>query len=706
MIAVLAALAALLLAAPPPPKAAKKPVATDYHGTRVVESYRWLEASGDPAVRKWVAGQNRHARAVLDALPGRDVLRKRFTELLTRREPSYREVRPRPGHLFALKFEPSLQQPVLVELTRSDDRSSERVVVDPNLREPKGRVTIDFYQPSPDGKLLAVSLSANGSEDGTLHVFEVATGRELPDHIARIQEPTAGGSVAWAAQGDAVYYTRYPRTGERPDGDLAFFQEVWRHRLGTPESADQYQMGRGLPRIAEIELSSEGEVVLANVANGDGGEHAFYLKRGPTWTQVSRFEDRLVKGSIGLDGGLWFVSLAGAPRGKVVRVGLDTASLASARTIVEQQPGVIEEIEPAASRLYVSEMLGGPSRLRIFDLAGKDLGAVDMDPVSSVSDFQRLDGDSLLFGWTSYREPLAFLKVDPKMEKPARTALFRRPTVDFADVEVVREECTSRDGTKVPLNILRRKGTRLDGKNPALLTGYGGFDIALKPHYEDAAHVFLEQGVVLAIANLRGGSEFGDQWHEAGKLLHKQNVFDDFAACARHLIEAGYTSPERLAIEGGSNGGLLMGAALTQHPELFRVVVSHVGIYDMLRVELSPNGVFNVTEFGTVKDPEQFRALQAYSPYHRVKDGVRYPSVLFMTGDNDGRVDPMQSRKMAARLQEATSSRRPVLLRTSSTSGHGIGTSVKERIEELTDSRAFLFHELGVAVKPPGKPSL
>src|SRR5207237_8660974 len=262
------------------------------------------------------------------ALPGRDFLRKRFTELLTRREPSYKQVRPRPGHLFALKIEPSLQTPVLVELTRppeeqalpatggarkrgaSADGTSERVVVDPNLREPKGRVTIDFYEPSPDGKLVAVSLSANGSEDGTLHVFEVATGRELPDHIARIQEPTAGGSVAWAPQADAVYYTRYPRKGERPDGDLAFFQEVWRHQLGTPESADRYEMGRGLPRIAEIDLSSEGDVVLADVANGDGGEHAFYLRRDAVWTQVSRFEDRLVKGSIGLGGGLWSVSAA------------------------------------------------------------------------------------------------------------------------------------------------------------------------------------------------------------------------------------------------------------------------------------------------------------------------------------------------------------------------------------------------------------
>ncbi|MFL5456544.1 MAG: prolyl oligopeptidase family serine peptidase [Myxococcales bacterium] len=698
---------AVLLAAAQPPAAEKKPFATEYQGIRVVDDYRWLEGPDNPDVKKWVAAQNKHTRAVLDALPGRDLLRKRFTELLTKREASYREVRPRARHLFALKMDPALQQAVLVELARPDDRKSERVVVDPNGREPKGRVTIDFYEPSPDGKLVAVSLSANGSEDGTLHVFEVASGRELPDRIARIQEPTAGGSVAWAPRGDAIYYTRYPRKGERSEADLAFFQEVWRHKLGSAESADVYEMGRGLPRIAEIALSSEGDVVLANVANGDGGEHEFFLRRGEgPWTQLSRFEDRLVEGRIGLDGAVYFVSLAGAPRGKVLRLPLDAPSLESARIVVPEQAGVIEEIEPAASRLYVAEMLGGPSRLRSFDLSGKDLGIVDTEPVSTVFDLRRFDADSIVFGWTSYREPTAYLRLDPATEKPIRTALFRRPTVDFSDVEVMREECTSPDGTKVPLSILRPKGTRLDGKNPALLTGYGGFNIALKPHYEDAVHVFLEQGVVVAIANLRGGSEFGDAWHEQGKLLHKQNVFDDFAACAKHLVDAGYTTPSLLAIEGGSNGGLLMGAAVTQHPELFRVVVSHVGIYDMLRVELSPNGVFNVTEFGTVKDPEQFRALRAYSPYHNVKDGVRYPSVLFMTGDHDGRVDPMQSRKMTARLQAASASKRPVLLRTSSTSGHGFGTSVKEKIEELTDSRAFLFHELGVTVKPPGKPSL
>ena len=702
-------LTAALIAAQALPRTPKKPVETDYAGSKVSESYRWLENGSDPAVKRWSEAQNRVAREVLARLPGRDILHQRISDLLTKREPGYTAAQTVPGHVFAMKFDPARQQQMLVEFVSPGDRASERLVADPNEMEPKGRVSIDFYVPSLDGRLVAVALSKDGSESGGLHIFETATGRELPDRIERVQAPTAGGSFAWTGSGDGIYYTRYPRQGERPEADLGFYQQVWFHKLGTSESADVYELGKDLPRIAEIllESSEDGRYVLANVLNGDGGEHAFYL-RAPAggWTRISGFADRLVAGRIGRDGAVWLKSIQGAPRGKIVRVPLETPSLAQARTVIEEQAGVIDEFEPAASRLYVAEMVGGPSRIRVFDLAGKELASPAAAPVSSVFDLRRMEGDALLFGSTSYTEPPAYFRLDPAQGKLLRTALARRPSADFSDTEVVREECTSRDGTKVPLSILRRKGTRLDGKNPAVLYGYGGYGVNLIPWYSDLNHLWIENGVVYAVANLRGGAEFGDEWHQAGRLTRKQNVFDDFAACARHLIEAKYTSPERLAIEGASNGGLLMGAALTQHPELFRAVVSWVGIYDMLRVELSPNGTFNVTEFGTVKDPEQFRALRAYSPYHNVKDGVAYPSVLLVSGENDGRVDPMQSRKMAARLQAASSSKRPVLLRTSSTAGHGFGTSLDEKIEQATDTRAFTLHELGVTVQPPRKPSL
>src|SRR5215510_7900509 len=269
-------------------------------------------------------------------------------------------------------------------------------------------------------------------------------------------------------------------------------------------------------------------------------------------------------------------------------------------------------------------------------------------------------------------------------------------SANFDDIEVVREFTTSKDGAKVPLNILRKKGLKRNSENPTILYGYGGYGINLTPSFNSTHRVWFDAGGIYVVANLRGGGEYGEEWHKAGNLTRKQHVFDDFIAAADHLIQRRYTNPSRLAVEGGSNGGLLMGAFLTQRPDLARAVVAHVGIYDMLRVELDPNGQFNVTEFGTVKDPDQFKALYAYSPYHHVKDGVKYPAVILTTGENDGRVNPAQSRKMAARLQAATGSQNPILFRSTAAAGHGIGTALKERISEQADVLAFLFDQLGI----------
>jgi prolyl oligopeptidase len=336
----------------------------------------------------------------------------------------------------------------------------------------------------------------------------------------------------------------------------------------------------------------------------------------------------------------------------------------------------------------------------MFDLTGKPLLPVPLKPISSVEGLVRLGSDAILFGSQTFLEPFAWYRFDPETGQTSKSALYSTSSVDFGDTEVVREFATSKDGTKIPLNIIRRKGTSLDGQNPTILYGYGGYGIIMSPWFSARNRIWLEQGGVYAVANLRGGGEYGEEWHKAGNLTKKQNVFDDFFACAQHLIDAKYTSPAKLAFEGGSNGGLLMGAVLTQHPDVSRAVVSYVGIYDMLRVELFPNGAFNVTEFGTVKDPEQFKALYAYSPYHHVEDGKAYPAVLFLTGDHDGRVDPANSRKMTARLQAATSSHSPVLLRTSSNAGHGIGTSLSDQIAQDTDVFAFLFDQLEVTYKP------
>jgi len=311
----------------------------------------------------------------------------------------------------------------------------------------------------------------------------------------------------------------------------------------------------------------------------------------------------------------------------------------------------------------------------------------------------RLDGDDILYGVQTYTTPFVFYRYDAASGQREKTVIAEPARIDLSDIEVTRGFATSEDGTRVPMNILRKKGVALDGNHPTILYGYGGYGYNETPSYSSAMRFWFDCGGVYVVANIRGGGEYGEEWHTAGNLTKKQNDYDDFAACARWLVDQKYTSPQRLVIMGGSNGGLLMGAALTQHPELFRAVVSYVGIYDMLRVELFPNGEFNITEYGTVKNPEQFKALYAYSPYHHVVDGTKYPAVLFLTGDHDGRVDPANSRKMTARLQAATTSGYPILLRTSSNAGHGIGTSLDDYISQEADVYAFIFQQLGMEFK-------
>jgi prolyl oligopeptidase len=634
-------------------------------------------------------------REYLDALPTRAAISTELQRLLADPSPRYRAMVERHGKLFALKSLPPKEQPYLVSFDSPDNPAAARTIVDPAQVDATGHTAIDFFVPSLDGKYVAVSLSQGGSESGDVHVFETATGKPLGDVVERVNGGTAGGGLAWNADGSGFYYTRYPRAGERPPADLDFYQQVWFHKLGSHE--DSYSLGKDFPRIAEIALDSseDGRYVLARMSNGDGGEYAHYLL-GPDghWTQVARLADDVVSIAFGNDGFLYLLSRRNAPMGKILKLPIGNPELATAQTIVGESGVAIEDFVPAGQRLYVEDMVGGPSQIRVFDSAGHPHGTVPLEPVSAVTEMLRYGGQ-LLFNSISFTHPPAWKRFDPASGKVAATQLTMTSPADFSDTEVLREFAVSKDGTRVPLTILRRKGTVLDGRNPVLLYGYGGYSISLSPAFTPSLRPLLERGVVYAVANLRGGGEYGDAWHRAGNLTRKQNVFDDFTACARFFIDRHYTTAERLAIEGGSNGGLLMGAALTQHPELFHTVVSHVGIYDMLRVELSPNGAFNVTEFGTVKEASQFQALYAYSPYHHVVDGTQYPAVLFLTGANDPRVDPANSRKMTARLQ-ASGTRQPVLLRTSGTSGHGIGTALSERIAETTDVYSFLFAQWGI----------
>jgi prolyl oligopeptidase len=722
MRATIALLAAAALAYPTAPK---HPVEQRYGEMTFVDNYQWLENFEDPAVKAWVAEENKLTRSVLDNVPGREALAKKLDALYKAPRLSYFGLTERAGKLFALKNAPPKEQPTLVVFDSPTDGKSERIVFDPNKSDAKGAVSMDWYVPSHDAKLVAISLSQHGSEDGSVHVFDTTTGKELGDVVPRVQYPTAGGSVAWTPDGTGFWYTRYPQGDERPKEDANFYQQVYFHKLGTPPSSDTYVVGKEFPRIAEttLQTSDDGKYVLAAVRNGDGGEVGHWLRKPDgSWTQVTRFQDKIPLVEFGGDGALYLMSHDNAPNGKILRVPLDNPKLSAAQTVIDttkaepplpdslkaaktapvenrKRPMSIDGFVAGKTRLYVAMMSGGPSELLTFDRSGKPLGAIPILPVSAVYEMVRVGSDDMLFRNGSFTEPPEWYRYAGATKKVTKTPLRTITPADFSDTVVVREMATSKDGTKVPVNIVYRKGTKLDGSNPTILSGYGGYSISSRPGASLRSRIWLDSGGIIAVANTRGGGEFGKAWHEAGRMLKKQNVFDDFAACAQHLIGRKYTSASKLAIEGGSNGGLLMGVQITQHPELYRAVVSHVGIYDVPRWLDTPNGVFNTTEFGSPKNPEELRAFMAYSPYHHVKNGTAYPAVLLLHGDHDGRVDPMNSRKFAARLQEATSSPRPILLRTTSTAGHGIGSGLSEVVALQTDVLSFLFRELEMA--PP-----
>jgi prolyl oligopeptidase len=678
-------------------------VTDTYHGVTVRDPYRWLEDAAAAEVKAWTAAQNVRTRAYFDALPQHAKIKGRLTSLNARGSASFYSLKPRGDQIFAMLSDPAKQQPMLVTLNAAADPDSSKTVLDPNVLDREGATAIDWFSPSTDGKLVAVSLSQNGSELGTLHLYESATGRKVGENIPRVQAPTGGGSLAWNSDGSGFWYTRYPGE-ERPEADRHFYQQAYFHRIGSDWRNDALVLGTkdGLPRIAAVVFSSEhlSGAALAQVQNGDGGEYAHYLLRPDGAVKLAGFEDKIPEAAAGPDGAIYALSRAGAPNGKVVKLRPPFAahSLPPAETIVPEGEAAIEEggIVLTRQHLLVRDVVGGPNQVRVFDLNGTLLNKVPLPESAAVEGLRALPDGSVLHSVQTYLRPRYVARWNPATGKSEETKLVDSAPFGFDDVEVVRELALSKDGTKVPVDIIRKKGAVLDGSNPTILYGYGGYGVNIKPGFLDAwTRLWLDGGGIYAVAIIRGGAEFGERWHLEGNLTRKQNVFDDFAAAARHLIARKYTSSPKLALLGGSNGGLLVGATLTQNPALARAAVSQVGIYDMLRVELAPNGAFNVTEFGTVKDAEQFKALHAYSPYHHVVAGARYPAMLLTTGENDGRVDPLQSRKFAAAMQAATGSGLPVLLRTSG-AGHGQGSSRSERIDEDADIVAFLYDQLGV----------
>ncbi|HEX6518951.1 MAG TPA: prolyl oligopeptidase family serine peptidase [Streptosporangiaceae bacterium] len=682
----------------PPVRAARIPVTDTYHGVDVTEEYRWLEDAFSAETIAWTKAQQQRTRAYFDAIPWRDALRARVEQLLKADRTTYKRlVSAGTGTtFFALKVQTRRQRPFLVALTDLDDPATERVVVDPVAVDPSGETAIDFFVPSQDGKQVAVSLSEHGTEDGSLYLYDAGSGTAVGEPIPHVN--LMGGSVAWRHDGSGFWYTRCAD----PAG---FRQQVWFRELG--DAPDRVDLAGGFAdeRIAENRLaaSPDGRWVMDRVQKGDGGEWEIFLRSqgaDGSWWQVANIPDKCVQAVFGADA-LYLLSRREAPRGRVLRLPLTGgATVADAHEIVPASDLVIEDLAVTRDTVWVVDIHGGPQQVRAFDTGGRPLPAVEIPPMSSVSSYSgrlsALGPDRIGWPCESFTEPATWW-VAPDGEAPRPTALRATTPVDLSGYEVTREFATSRDGTRVPLNVIAAPGIPRDGTAPALLTAYGGYSISLVPRFDPELLLWLEQGGVYVVANIRGGGEFGEQWHQAGRLATKQNCFDDFIACADHLHNSRITSRERLAIMGGSNGGLLMGAVLTQRPDIARAVVAAVPVLDSLRAETTTNGRFNTPEYGTIEDPELFAVLLSYSPYHNVIDGTAYPAVLLTAGENDTRVDAWHAKKMTARLQQATSSDRPVLLLLEST-GHLAG-SLDQFIDETTDRHAFLFDQLGLGYR-------
>jgi len=683
-----------------------------YFEKTVADPYRWLENWDDEQVKDWSENQNVYARGILANLAERPAVHARVSEILkSAQSVSYGSLRMAgKDALFAMKRDPEQQQSILVLMGADGDPANEKIFVDPNQIDPSGGSSIDWYTPSHDGTMVAVSMSSGGSESGDVHVYKIPSGEETDIVIERVNGGTAGGDLAWFADDTGFYYTRYPRSGERSEEDMHFFQQVWKHELGTPAEKDSYVIGAEFPRIAEVRLSVEvaSGRLLVWVQDGDSNRFELHLKQPDgAWNKFSEFGDGAIQAMFGPDDSLFVISRAQAPRGRILKLNSAAPDLAQAVEIIPEGDNALSHsfyspFSPsmivAQDRLYAVYQAGGPNQLVVYSLAGEVLPSPPQEEVSTVFGLTPAGASGVYFATQSYVAMRQWFRFSPGDDKSTQLAISSDSPVDYSDVEVVREFATSKDGTQVPVNILIPVGVKKDGSSAVLVTGYGGYGVSLTPRPSMSRHILFEHGVLFAQANLRGGGEYGEEWHLQGNLTNKQNVFDDFTAVIKHLVDEGYAAPDRVAIVGGSNGGLLMGATVVQNPELVAAAVSHVGIYDMLRVELDPNGQFNIPEFGTVTDPDQFAALHAYSPYHNIEDGVSYPPILLPTGANDPRVEPLHSRKFTARMQKAQKDGGLVLLRTSGDTGHGGGTPLDETIELLSDQYAFVFHHLNVAV--------
>lgn len=675
------------------------------HGVTVKDPYRSLELPDSAETKQFIESQNAFARKTLDIIPGREKIRSELKAILETQSDSYAELSESKGSFFAMKLQPPKQQRFLVKLSSLDADKKEQIIVDPGAIDKTGRTAIDFYNVSPDGKLVAVSLSKNGSEEGDVSVFEVSNGKKVYETIPRVY--IAGGDLEWTPDSKGFVYTRNPREGERPKEDMNVYTQIFHHKLGTATAKDSYELGKEFLRISQPKISDskDGQILLA-VQKGDGGEFMHFLRsKDGKWKKIADYSDRIAKFVFGEKGDIYGISLKNAPLGQVVHGPIKGFDVNKTTVVIkESKEAIVGDIYSpntlliSQGRIYVEYQTGGPSEIRAFELSGKEAEAPLAPAIASISNISKLDQGRVLFAARSFLEPNAYYLFDPKTGKTGRTSLAEKNPIDVSGYTVTREFARSKDGTMIPVNIVLPAGVKAGTPIPFIVTGYGGFNINFEPRFIGAYAALLKAGVGYATVNLRGGSEYGTAWHDQGSLTKKQNVYDDFIAAVEHLGKNKFADPDRIAIVGGSNGGLLMGAVLTQRPELFKAVIAMVGYYDMVRYENEPNGQLNATEYGSVKDKTQFDALYAYSPYHHIKEGVKYPATLFTVGATDVRVAPWHSRKMAARLQAATRGPLPLLI-TTFDAGHGAGSSVQQRIDQFTDSFSFVLSQFGMAGK-------
>jgi len=673
-----------------------KPLAETLHGTRIVDNYRWLEDGKNPETQKWVDAEMSYTRAVLDPLPGREQVHKRLTELLTIGNINVPQIGGK--YYFYTRRDGMQNQPVLY--VREGLNGQDRVVVDANQLAADGTIALDWFEPSEHGKYVAYGTSPSGSEMSTLHIIETKTGKLLPDTIGR----TRAASIAWKLDNSGFYYTRYPKKGDVAEGQEMYNRHIFYHELGSDPADDPLIFGEG--RDAEdwpnVTLSNDGRWLLIQVEQGWTKTELFLvdMKSDKPASRVTTGKNFLYGGQV-FDGKLFITTNEDAPRYRVFVTDATNFDRENWKEIIPQTDAVLQGTGVFGGKLFAQYEQNASSQIKLFDLEGKKISDLALPTIGTVfGSGGKWDRDELFYGFQSFTVAPSIYHYDLKDGSTSLWTKVDAPSIDPAAYEVQQEWYHSKDGTRVPMFVVHKKGLKKDGRNPTLVTAYGGFNVSLTPTFSRTAYLWMEHGGVYAVANLRGGAEFGEDWHRAGMLDKKQNVFDDMIAAAEHLIAEKYTDKNHLAVQGGSNGGLLMGAMITQRPDLFRAVVCQVPLLDMLHYQDFQIAKLWIPEYGSAENPEQFKWLYAYSPYHHVKPGAEYPAILFMTADTDTRVDPMHAKKMAALMQaeakNGTSRDRPILLRIETKAGHGAGKPVTKQIEEFTDLYSFLFWQLGV----------